>query len=202
MAGVPLHAEQRMSVGQFRQFIEGRPDKERWELIDGVAMMMAPPTPAHQRIASNLERLLLDALEAHDPALTAFQAIGVNVGPSVEDYDPELDVVVTDSSVEEVQDERYTDRFYLAAEIISSSERVDIDRKRSIYKLHDSCNCILTVQQDRFEVRIDLRTETGWSEQVLTQADDLLALPAFGLRCKLADIYRGTPLMPRRPRSS
>jgi Uma2 family endonuclease len=178
MASVPLHEQQRMSVGQFRQFIEGRPDKERWELIDGVAMMMAPPTPAHQRIASNLERLLLDALEAHAPALTAFQAIGVNVGPAVEDYDPEPDVVVTDSSVEEVQDERYTDRFYLAAEIIASSERVDIDRKRSIYKLHDPCNCILTVQQDRFEVRIDLRTDTGRTEQVLKRPDELLALPA------------------------
>jgi len=201
MAGVSLHARQRMSVGQFRQFIEGRPDKERWELIDGVAMMMAPPTLAHQRIASNLERLLLDALEAHAPALTAFQAIGVNVGPAIQDYDPEPDVVVTDSSVEEAQDERYADRFYLAAEIISSNERVDIDRKRSIYKLHEACTCILTVQQDRFEVRIDLRTDTSWSEQVLRQADDVLAVAAFGLRCRVADLYRGTPLVPRQPRS-
>jgi Uma2 family endonuclease len=200
MAGVPIHAQQRMTVGQFRQFIEGRPDKERWELIDGCRHDDGAAYPAHQHIASNLERLLLDALEAHAPALTAFQAIGVNVGPAVED--PEPDVVVTDSSVEEVQDERYIDRFYLAAEIISLSERVDIDRKRSIYKLHDSCNCILTLQQERFEVRIDLRTDTGWSEQVLKRPDDLLALPAFGLRCKLADLYRGTPLMPRRPRSS
>jgi hypothetical protein len=59
----------------------------------------------------------------------------------------------------------------------------------------------LTVQQDRFEVRIDLRTDTGWSEQLLKQADDILALPDFGLRCKVSDLYRGTPLMPRQPRS-
>ncbi len=200
MAGVPLQSPQRLSVGQFREFIEGRPDKERWELIDGVAMMMAPPTLAHQRIASNLERLLLDALEAHAPALTAFRAIGVNVGPAIEDYDPEPDVVVTDSSAGEAHDERYADRFYLVAEIISSIERVDIDRKRSVYKLHDSCTCIF-VQQDHFEVRIDLRTDTGWSEQVLKQADDILALSAFGLRCGVADLYRGTPLLPRQPRS-
>jgi hypothetical protein len=58
------------------------------------------------------------------------------------------------------------------------------------------------VQQDRFEVSIDLRTETGWSEQVLKQAEDILALPAFGLRCSVADLYRGTPLLPRRRRSS
>ena len=195
------HAQQRMSVGQFRQFVEGRPDKERWELIYGVAMMMAPPTLAHQRIASNLQRLLLDALEAHAPALTAFQAIGVNVGPAIEDYDPEPDVVVTDSSVEEAQDERYADRFYLAAEIVPSNERADLDRKRSIYKLHEACSCIMTVQQDRFEVRIDLSTETGWSDQVLKRPDDIVAVPAFGLSCRVADLYRGTPLLPRKSRS-
>jgi len=101
-----------MSLGQFRQFVEGRPEKERWELIDGVAMMMTPPTLAHQRIASNLERLLLDTLESHAPSLTAFQAIGVNLGPTVDDYDPEPDVVVTDLDTAETLDERYADRFY------------------------------------------------------------------------------------------
>src|SRR5262245_63771130 len=94
MASAPLRA--RMSVELFRSFVEGRPDEEHWELVNGVAMMMAPPTLAHQRIASNLERLLLDALESHAPTMTAFQAICVNLGPAIDDYDPEPDVVVTD----------------------------------------------------------------------------------------------------------
>jgi len=200
MTGAPLHAQERMSLGQFRQFVEGRPEKERWELIDGVAMMMTPPTLAHQRIASNLERLLLDTLESHAPSLTAFQAIGVNLGPTVDDYDPEPDVVVTDLDTAETLDERYADRFYLAAEVVSPSDRVDVESKRAAYKLHGACTCILTVQQNRFEVRIDLRTDTGWSEQLLNKPDDILALPVFGLRCKLSDLYRGTPLMPRPPR--
>lgn len=201
MASAPLRTP-RMSVELFRGFVEGRPDEEHWELIDGVAMMMAPPTLAHQRIASNLERLLLDALESHAPTMTAFQAIGINLGPAVKDYDPEPDVVITDNASAEKPGERYANCFYLVAEIVSSSDRSHIESKREVYKLHDSCSCILTVQQDRFEVRIELRTDSGWSEQVLQQADDLLALPAFGLRCKLADLYRGTPLMPRQPRSS
>ena len=197
MASAPLRTP-RMSVELFRGFVEGRPDEEHWELIDGVAMMMAPPTKAHQRIASNLERLLNDALERHSPALVAYQRVGVNLGPKVQDYDPEPDVTVVDADGD---DERYSDRFYLAAEIVSSSDRSYVESKREVYKLHDSCICILTVQQDRFEVRTDLRTDTGWSEQVLKQADDILALPDFGLRCKVADLYRGTPLVPRRPLS-
>lgn len=202
MASAPLHAQQRMSVAQFRLFVEDRPDKERWELIGGVAMVMTPPTLAHQRIASNLERLLLDALEGHAPSLTAFQAIGVNLGAAIDDYDPEPDVVVTDADAAETPDERYANRFYLAAEIVSSSDRKYIESKRAVYKLHDACACILTVQQERFEVRIDLRTDTGWSEQVLKMPDDLLVLADFGLRCKVSDLYRGTPLVPRREKSS
>jgi Uma2 family endonuclease len=200
MASAPLRTP-RMSVELFRGFVEGRPDEEHWELIDGVAMMMAPPTLAHQRIASNLERLLLDALESHAPTMTAFQAIGINLGPAVQDYDPEPDVVVTDNATAERPGERYANRFYLVAEIVSSSDRSHVESKREVYKLHEACSCILTVQQDRFEVRIDLRIESGWSDHLLNKADDIVALPAFGLNCRVADLYRGTPLVPRQPRS-
>jgi Uma2 family endonuclease len=192
MASAPVRA--RMSVELFRSFVEGRPDEEHWELINGVAMMMAPATRAHQRIGSNLERLLNDALESHSPTLVAYQRLGVNIGPDVQDYDPEPDVTVVDV---EGEDERYSDRFYLAAEIVSSSDRSYVEKKREIYKLHEFCTCILTVQQDRFEVRIDLRTDSGWSEQVLKQPDDILVLSDFGLRCKLSDLYRGTRLVRR-----
>jgi Uma2 family endonuclease len=136
MAGAALSKPQRMSRELFRGFVEGRPGEEHWELIDGVAMMMAPPTLAHQRIASNLERLLLAALETQVPQLTAFMAIGVNVGSAVDDYDPEPDVVVVDASIEEKPDERYANRFYLIAEVVSASDRVDVAGKREIYKLH------------------------------------------------------------------
>jgi hypothetical protein len=31
---------------------------------------------------------------------------------------------------------------------------------------------------------------------MLKQADDSVEMPEFGLRCSLADLYRGTPLDP------
>ena len=88
------------------------------------------------------------------------------------------------------------------AEIVSSSDRPVIETKRGAYKTHDACNCILIIQQERFEVRIDLRADEGWTEMTLTRPDDLIILPEFGLRCKVADLYRGTPLLPRQPRKS
>src|SRR5688572_16232683 len=142
MAGVLERKPSRMSLALFRAFVEGRPDEEHWELIDGVAMMMAPPTFEHQRIASNLEQLLLDALERHDPTLTAYQAVGVNL--TVADYDPEPDVVVIDRAATERPGERYAPRFHLAAEIISPSDDPVQESKRAVYKLQEACKCILT----------------------------------------------------------
>jgi Uma2 family endonuclease len=198
MAGATQRKPPRLSIELFRALYGSRPDEERWELINGVAMMMAPASIAHQRIASNLERLLNDALESHAPALTALQSIGVNLGPAVDDYDPEPDVAVIDSDAAETPGERYAASFYLVAEVVSASDRVDVESKRSVYKLHESCRCILTVQQDRFEVRVARRTDGGWTDDVVTGQESTLTLAEFGLRCKLADLYRGTPLLPRR----
>jgi Uma2 family endonuclease len=197
MGSRPLVNPARMSVELFRAFYSGRPDEERWELIDGAAIMMTPPTLAHQVMAGNLQRLLNEALERHDPTRVALQRAGVNVGPTIQDYDPEPDVVVVDAVLAEQSEERYAGRFHLVAEIVSASDRVDIADKREIYKMHDTCTCILTIQQNRFAVRVDLRAASGWREQILEGPEDILRLDDFGLRCAISEIYRGTALRPR-----
>jgi Uma2 family endonuclease len=197
MAGGAHRNTPRLSIELFRSFLEGRPDKERWELIDGVAVRMERPTLCHQHVTQNLQHLLNDALEIHAPMLTAFLWIGINIAPSVKMDDPAPDIVVTDSDASENPDVRYVGRFYLVAEITSPSDRIHVERKRGVYKLHETCTCILTVQQDGIEVRVDRRTDHGWSEEVLSKSEDFLILPEFGLRCQLSDVYRGTALQPR-----
>src|ERR1700730_9169591 len=139
MAGATQLNPPRLSVELFRAFHATRPDEERWQLIDGVPMMMAPPTKAHQRIASNLEQLLLRTLEEHAPNLTAYQRLGVNLGPALEHYDPVPDVLVVDADTG--PDERYADRFYLAAEVVSASDKTVVEAKREIYRKHEFCKC-------------------------------------------------------------
>jgi Uma2 family endonuclease len=195
---MPSKAERKhpgLSVEAFRAFYQGRPDEERWELIDGVPMMMAPPTFVHQRIASNLERLLNDALEIHRPARAAYQRGGLNLKRAVSNYDPEPDVVVVDVVL--APDQHYVDRFYLAAEVVSESDKNTLVGKREIYKLHQHCLCLLTAQQDRCHVRIDTRTPSGWQVKLLAKPADILALPEFGLSCRVGDLYKGTPLQAR-----
>jgi len=184
-----------LSIETFRAWLESRPDEEHWELIGGVIMMMAPATHDHQRIASNLERLLIDALEAYRPELTAYQRVGLNLAPVAPDYDPEPDVAVISS--DERGDIRYSDRFFLAAEIVSRSDRRTVESKRDVYKRHPDCRCVLVIEQDRVEVSVWLLIDGGWTERRLTEATDRLVLQEFGLRCTLADLYRGTALQPR-----
>jgi Uma2 family endonuclease len=190
MAGATRHKVAPLSVAAFRAWLQSRPDEERWELIDGVPMMMAPPTRDHQRIASNLERLLNDALERYRPALSAYQRVGLDLGAVAENYDPEPDVAVIDAN--RGGDPRYTDRFYLAAEVVSEADRRTVDGKCEIYKRHPNCNCVLVLRQDRYEVGVSLRSDDAWREVVLTGPDAELVVPDMGLRCAVADLYKGT----------
>lgn len=189
--------EKPLSIDAFRVWLELRPDEEHWELIAGIPMMMAPATKAHQRIAANLDRMLSDALEKRRPDWTSYQRVGLNLAPVAPDYDPEPDVVVVDADPPG-SDERYSDRFYLAAEIVSKSDRKTVERKRDIYKRHPDCLCVLIIEQDRFLVAVSLLTDTGWTELRLTLPTDELILDDFGLRCTLTDLYKGTSLLPRR----
>jgi hypothetical protein len=151
-----------------------------------------PPSPS----ASNLERLLNDALERipeRTPRLAAYQRIGLNLRPFVQDYDPEPDVAVVE--VARGVDARYADRFYLAAEVASPSDLPVIEGKLEVYKRHPTCECAVVIRQDRYEAQIDRRSPDGWMRETLTSPDDELALPAFGLRCALKDLYRGTILL-------
>jgi Uma2 family endonuclease len=93
-----------LSINAFRVWTQTRPDEEHWELLDGVPTRRTPPTKAHQRIASNLERLLNDAMVRSLPERAAYQRVGLNLGRIVKNYDPEPDVVVID--VAESSDER------------------------------------------------------------------------------------------------
>lgn len=188
------------TVEFFRSWAETRPDEERWELIDGEAILMTPPTLAHQRIALNLAQLLNETLERHDPALVAFHRPGLDLGAEVTNYQPEPDVAVIDAKFEPGQ--RYARRFHLAAEIISASDNrkerendtVWAEKKRGIYRAHPSCRCVLVIEPDRYEVRLDIRSEAGWTSRTLRDPEDRIELADFGLRCRVADLYKGTPL--------
>jgi Uma2 family endonuclease len=188
----PVRKDGKFSVEEFFALIESRPEEERWQLIDGVAMMMPPPTLVHQRIASNLARLLNDHLEGERPHLYAFQEVGLIV-PDAELFRPEADVAVLDALADY---ESYAKKFYFVAEILSDSNTdKDIAVKRQRYLQHPDNLYFVLIEQKRLRLEL-LARRTGWQPVVLETPDAFLELPEFGFRRPVGDLYRGTPLAP------
>ena len=77
-----------MNVDEFMSFLEARPKEERWHLIEGVAVMMAPPSLAHQRIALNLCEVLNRAFAAQGSDLYAYHEIAIRL-PGIVNFQPE-----------------------------------------------------------------------------------------------------------------
>jgi Uma2 family endonuclease len=190
----PVRQDGKFTVEEYLAFIESRPEEERWQLIDGVAMMMPPPTRRHQRIASNLARLLNAHFEKVRPDLYAYQEVGLMV-PDVSSFRPEADVAVLDSSGDG-DDTLYADRFYLVAEVLSDSNTdKDIAAKSRRYLQHPLNLYFLLFEQTQVRVRLRARA-AEWEPVVLEGLDTVLELPEWGFRAALADLYRGTSLAP------
>ena len=183
-----------MDVEEFMAFLETRPNGERWDLIEGVAVMMAPPSFAHQRIAHNLCNLLMGAFVARGLDLFAYIGVGVRTR-GVRNFQPEPDVAVLPGVAGY---DLYSERFQLVAEILSpSNTHGEIDLKLRRYREAPDNLYALVIEPREFLMEIHAKSR-NWQSIVLGQPDDLVELPEFGLRCHLRDLYRGTPLDPRR----
>jgi Uma2 family endonuclease len=186
----PVREDGKFSVEEFFALMESRPEEERWQLIDGVAMMMPPPTRIHQLIASNLAFELNTHFRASRPELCALQEVGLIV-PEAELFRPEADVAVVDLVGGY---ESYIDSFYLVAEILSDSNTdKDIAVKRQRYLQHPDNRYFILVEQKRVHVEV-LARAAGWQTQILQALDDILQLPDFGFAVAVSALYRGTPL--------
>ena len=175
---------------KFLDFYTTRPDEERWQLVDGLAIMMVPPSFMHQRIADNFKSALKLALRQTRPDLFPFENVGLRI-PDVPDFNPQPDVVVCRANLAR---EHYAERFFLVAEVISPSNTAEMtDRKLELYQSHPDNLYCLTIDQDSVHIALYVR-ETNWRRTDLRALDDVLTLPAFDLEAKLSEIYEGTPL--------
>jgi Uma2 family endonuclease len=179
------------TADQFLDFAMTRPDEERWQLVDGLAMMMVPPSFTHQKIGRNLFALLDRALARNRPDLLVFYETGVRV-PGIDDFNPMPDLLVVRA---DASFERYADDFSFIAEIISPSNTAEmIERKLELYRSHPANQCCLTVDQDTPHVALWER-RGGWIRTDLQSIDEALVLPDFGFRARLSEIYAGTALV-------
>jgi Uma2 family endonuclease len=155
-------------------------------------VMMAPPSYAHQRIVWNLCELLNSAFTAQHLDLFAYFDAGVR-SPGVRNFQPQPDVVVVPGIAGY---DLCSERFQLVAEVLSpTNTRPEIGLKLRRYCAAPD-NLYVVVIEPR-ELVVEIYAKRGnWQPAILTKPDDPIELPEFGLRCRVAALYRGTPLDP------
>jgi Uma2 family endonuclease len=200
MPGDFLRRTPQITMKQFHAFRDERPKEEKWELIDGVPMMMPPPTLIHQRISGNLERCLNILLATVRPEWRADREVGIWLEGD-DKYNPEPDVTVIDADIEIGQ--IYVERFYFVADVLSQSDKPEVlDAKLAYYKNHRANLGVLFVRQDRIEATLHARSGKRWRMSLLERADRRIVVPEIGDIGCLAELYRHTPLDPDRPSKS
>jgi len=183
-----------LTMEQFHAFRDSRPEEEKWELIDGVPMMMPPPTLVHQRIARNLEALLNAHLASAKPEWEADREVGVWLKGD-DKFNPEPDVTVIDTAIAIGQ--VYVRRFYFVAEVLSESDKkAALAAKLAFYQGHEHNRCVLFVRQDRIGADQHDMQDGRWRHRRLKSPMTPLVFPGVGTIGRLGDLYKSTPLDP------
>lgn len=189
----PIRSVDNLATDAYLAFLAGRPENERWQLIDGFAFMMSPATKRHQVIAFNLQLLLYQALERTRPELIALQEVGLIV-PGRGDFRPQADIAVVEADAPEGV---WQERFFLAAEVLSPSNTAEfIEEKRRNYMAHPDNLYVLVIAQDTMQVEV-LGRRTDWRRDILRGGEAVFDLPEFGFECRLHELYRKTGLSDR-----
>ena len=180
-----------MTIEEFLEFCEGRPDDERWELIEGVAVMNASPVDVHQAICANLIYGLLKAKIEKNASWRPMPGIGARV-PTSPNSLPQPDVFVKAGALNLLP---ITDDALVLFEVLSKSNtKADQAWRQKVYASVPNCQHYVTVATKSITV-VRYDRSANWKGAEIKGIKDTLDLPALDIALPLAEIYRWTPLV-------
>lgn len=180
-----------LTIEEFLDYTSTRPSGEKWELIEGVAIMQASPSGIHQVIAANIVAELRSARRRTGAEWYPLLGIGTTA-PIAPNSMPEPDVMVKEQPATSAQ---VSDDALVVFEIWSpSNTKSDKRWKLRFYTSIPNCQHYVTVDQHaRAVVRHD--RAGGWvPAPALTRLAETLELPTLGCALPLSEIYLDTPL--------
>jgi Uma2 family endonuclease len=179
-----------MTVEEFLAFTESRPDGERWELIDGVAVMSPSPTDWQQTICTNLAHLLMaHKLEAGASWLPML-GVGTRVPISPNSL-PRPDVLIRESAG--TGSHTIDDALVIFEALSRSNAKADRAWRKRVYSSVPNCQHYVTVATSKAEI-IRHDRAGDWEPATMTGLFETLELPAARVTLALRDIYRFTPI--------
>jgi Uma2 family endonuclease len=188
----PLAELQRMTIEDFLEFTDTRPDGERWELIEGVPVMNPSPTNWHQTIVVNLVEALGSARSQSTRRWVALLGTGTRVPASSYSL-PQPDVMVV-SALTDTPTPVADDALAIFDMLSKSNTKADQAWRRQVYASVPGCQHYVTIDSRKVDaVRYD--RAAGWKRAAhLTSLGEQMALDGLGVTLGVADLYRWTPL--------
>lgn len=191
---MPQPSADYMTEDEFYEFVQDR--DEKWELIEGVPVMMAGANQRHQAIAANVFASLYNQLRGKRCRPTAADT-GVSTNSGTVRYP---DIVVDCG--------RRDDKSMVATEptvvieVLSPSTRgFDSHRKILEYKSRPDINCILLIDTNDACCLLHHRDGSGWSETMYTSLENIIEFPEIEAFLELSEIYFGIEMRPTLVRS-
>lgn len=188
--GIPRIDTGPMTVEEFYAFTDVRPDHEKWELIDGEAVLNASPSELHQRILKNLLVGLTPQERNGEAGWSIIPGIGALVSQTNR---PEPDaMILPNGDMRFAGKTRDTTLASVLFEIISpSTASRDLKWKRSAYTNLDALMHYVVIAQDSVDVVVFSRSD-GFSERRFRSLSDIIVLEPPGVSLAVSDIYRNT----------
>lgn len=181
-----------VTIDAFDRFVEAQADLARFELVDGVIVMMTNPIETHEQIAGNIGAPLKLAMDARG-CRTYQGGMRVQASDDAKGTDKARpDVVVrcgAGSSRTFITDP------LIIVEVLSPTT-IDTDRgpKLELYKSLPTVRHIALVYQDQIRVEHYRRGVEGFEMEVLKQPRDELAFEAVEHAIALERIYFGVSM--------
>jgi len=181
--GIPVIDVGAMTVDEFYAFTDTRPDREKWELIDGEPILNAAASRIHQRITRNISGTLFNIQRQGAPSWEVLADFGVRVSDKSR---PEPDILLLPRST---STERHTVDPIVAFEVLSASTKAnDLTTKLKAYTSLPSLTHYVVIAQDTVEVTVYARDD-GFRGRALRSHDDVVDLGSLNVSMTVAEIY-------------
>ncbi|KAB2847435.1 MAG: Uma2 family endonuclease [Hyphomicrobiaceae bacterium] len=187
-----LKPDEQLTIEEFLAFTDTRPQEERWELIEGVAVLNPSPTNYHQIITGNILNALLNLKARREVNWIPLLGIGTRVPASVNSL-PQPDVLVLELSPSGPATAVAEEAIVLFEVLSKSNTRADQAWRLKVYGSIRNCQHYVTVAQDRARIVRHDRA-SGWQPVTFENVDARLDMPAIGAAIPLSEVYRWTPL--------
>lgn len=173
-----------MTEPEFAAFLQAR--EERWELIGGEPVMMAPTTQRHANIVANILATLHRQLRGTRCRPT-YSKTGVRTGAGTIRF-PDL---VVECGTREDQAMCATAPVLVCEVLSPSRDPFDTHLRVSEYRAVTNIACILLVDPDVPRAIAHLRDGSEWRDHFHAGLDQVVDITGVGATVPLRDVYDG-----------